>query len=345
MEKALINILREKSVSEDLISDVIASGYFLKTWVNPFEGKTYTTVSDKMYGNKQFSSSFEIEKFIKYIHGENTFENYHKFKTYTVKTKNEINEILNQSPRKNYISEEKMSFRGQPKEYKIKRKIPNPVRCDEDGNELSILPGAYRNKSFEISLPSLFDEMMPRRFLSELEPNNPNVLFDSSYSHDIMRVQQHYANQTEGLDISFNIDTAIFFATHKLNTNSNGSKFYTKIDKGNHDGVIYCFVFRDPPVKKTQYYIDSFSLFKTYTPERILRQRCGLPLFSDYDRNIAICDIDCIIYLDKDFEDNKSLAPEYMFPSREEDKFYHKLLELKDKYKNSLNDVVVYEHQ
>ncbi|WP_220384641.1 hypothetical protein, partial [Klebsiella pneumoniae] len=99
-------------------------------------------------------------------------------------------------------------------------------------------------------------------FLQELEPNNPNIYSDNSYALDIMQVEQHYATQTVGLDISFDIETAIFFATHKFLFNSDGKAYHSKVKKGEHNGVIYGFCFRDPPVKKTEFLIEKFDLFK-----------------------------------------------------------------------------------
>lgn len=89
--------------------------------------------------------------------------------------------------------------------------------------------------------------------------------------------------------------------------------------------------------------IEGFDLFKTYKPERIIRQDCGLPLFSDYDRNIAITDLDFIIHLDADFDYEGKKDPKYMFPNTEEDLFYGKLLELKDKHPDLLANIVEYE--
>lgn len=68
-----------------------------------------------------------------------------------------------------------------------------------------------------------------------------------------MRVEQHYDTQTAGLDISFDIETAIFFATYKFLFNSHGNAYHSKIKKGEHEGVIYGFRFRDPPVKKLNF--------------------------------------------------------------------------------------------
>jgi hypothetical protein len=158
-----------------------------------------------------------------------------------------------------------------------------------------------------------------------------------------MRVEQHYATQTAGLDISFDIETAIFFATYKFLFNSHGNAYHSKIKKGEHEGVIYGFRFRAPPVKKTEFLIEKFDLFKTYRPERVLRQNCALPLFCDYERNIAITDLDFIIYLDKDFDYEGKREPSYMFPNIKEDRFYGKLLELKDAHPHLLANVIEYQ--
>lgn len=51
-----------------------------------------------------------------------------------------------------------------------------------------------------------------------------------------------------------------------------------------------------PSVKGTEFLIRDFEVCKKYIPTKILRQKCGLPILGLMERNIAICDIDCIIY-------------------------------------------------
>jgi hypothetical protein len=160
-------------------------------------------------------------------------------------------------------------------------------------------------------------------------------------AYDFMRVEQHYATQTRGLDLSFRIETAIFFATHAFKwDDSTGMACYEKIPRGEHCGVIYGFVFTHPPVKETQYFIRDFDFFKTNRPERVVRQNCALPLFDDSERNIAICDLDFIIDLDADFDGETPLTPEFMFPPASEDAFYAKLLELNRRFPLELENVV-----
>jgi hypothetical protein len=66
-------------------------------------------------------------------------------------------------------------------------------------------------------------------------------------------------------------------------------------------------------------------------------------MFSEYERNIAVTDLDFVIRLDQDFDYDGLRIPEYMFPNVEEDKFYGKLLELKDRYPEDLASIVEYE--
>lgn len=113
--------------------------------------------------------------------------------------------------------------------------------------------------------------------------------------------------------------------------------------KGAHNGVIYLFRFTSPTVKKSEFYVRDFDLFKTYQPGRILRQNCGLPLIGDFERNIAICDIDCILRLHPEFECGTLRNPREIFHSAAEDFFYRKLLELKGQFPDELSEVVEYE--
>ncbi|WP_206525598.1 hypothetical protein, partial [Klebsiella pneumoniae] len=125
---------------------VIDSGYILRSFHDPFSGFQLWRVSDKMYGNKQHSSLFNIDDFVKYIQGDNVFEKLPSFTEITVKNYKDIESVLSEPRRRRYINEGRLSFRGQVSQYTYKRKIPNPVRADENGNEISIFPGLYRQK-------------------------------------------------------------------------------------------------------------------------------------------------------------------------------------------------------
>jgi hypothetical protein len=344
MDERLSRLLRDRTIDEELIDAVLDSGYYVRDWVDPVSGRMYASVSDGMYGSKQFSSNFEIDGFVRYLRGENAFESLPPFNEVTVRTHDELLAVLAEPRRKRYIAEGSLSFRGQPQEFKLKRRVPNPRRSDRDGFELSILPALYRQTSALYSFAPPVDELKPwALLLHELEPNTRNPMLDGAFAYDIMRTEQHYATATQGLDVSFDIGTALFFATYRFRSNDNDTATYTKVKPGDHQGVIYCFRFEAPSVTETEFLIQDFDFFKTNRPERILRQRCGLPLFGGHERNIAITDIDCIIRLAPDFAFESPARPEHLFPDVSQDEFYRVLLALKDRYPEALRTVVEYE--
>ncbi|MBP6782308.1 MAG: hypothetical protein KA152_00850 [Verrucomicrobiales bacterium] len=345
MQESLQSTLFNAGIDAGTTSRVLDSGYFLRNWVDPFSGgRTWSSVSDFMYGSKGHSSNFKTEKFIAYIKGDHAFDALPAFRRFTVKSVEEIKSILSEPYRARLMDGGRLSFRGQTSEHTFKRHFPSPVRSDSDGREISILPGVYRQSgpTYTFSMP--FQEQRSFSYLlSKLEPNNPQMFWDSPHSFDVMRVEQHYATQTAGLDLSFDIQTPIFFATHHFERHENGLASHRRVPKGEHKGVIYCFCFQDPPVKATEYLIKDFDLFKTYTPERILRQHCALPLIGPHERNIALTDLNCIFDLHQDFVDDSPLDPAWMFPGVSEDPFYKKLIEIKDSAPTLLPNLVEYE--
>jgi hypothetical protein len=218
----------------DLIDAVMDSGFYMRGWVDAFSGRTWQSVSDMMYGNKQFSSSFNIEDFIKYVKLQHAFPALPPLRSYEARSITDIQDVLADSRRAHYINEGSFTFRGQPKEYKYKRKIPSPVRADKDGYETSILPGVYRQTGEFYSFAQAHREHRSFEWLlAQLEPNNPDVFLDQSHAYDVMRTEQHYATQTAGLDLAFELDTAVFFATHRFKWNATGRPTMNRYQQGN----------------------------------------------------------------------------------------------------------------
>jgi hypothetical protein len=81
-------------------------------------------------------------------------------------------------------------------------------------------------------------------------------------------------------------------SAHQLRWDNNGRAFFQLIPCGEHTGVIYMFRFGMPSVRRTEYVIRDFNcFFRIYRPERVIRQHCGLPYFSPYERNIALTEV------------------------------------------------------
>ena len=52
-------------------------------------------------------------------------------------------------------------------------------------------------------------------------------------------------------DLTFDINTALFFATHRF-TMTGGIATFDRVPRGAHTGVIYCFRFGSPAVKEVR---------------------------------------------------------------------------------------------
>jgi hypothetical protein len=296
-----------------------------------------------MYGNKGLSSSFETEAFLRYLQGEQPFSRLPPLNRVKVRSRAEILQYLSDPRLRRYDTEGSLTIRGQPREHKLKRAIPNPVRADEEGAEISILPGLYRQSPknmYAFDAPVVEQRALtPLSF--RLEPADLERAYDG-LAYDFMRVEQHYARQTPGLDLTFDIDSALFFATNRFKVGDDELAYHERVPRGEHEGVIYLFRFGSPSVKRTEYLIREFDYFKKYQPLRILRQHCALPLFGQYERNIAVTDVDTVLELEPDYSDTSLRTSEYMFPNAGEDTFYSEILKLKDKMPDKLRDVVEY---
>lgn len=156
-------------------------------------------------------------------------------------------------------------------------------------------------------------------------------------------IEQHYGIETPYLDVTFDLRIALFFATHRYNV-ENGKAYYSEIPKGEHQGVVYSFVFHNPSVTYSKDLVKDISCFDHIPPTRPLRQNCALRFFDRYAINEAVTDIDTIFYLSPDFDTTGIATFEELFPSAEEDKFYKALIEIHKEYGDTepLNGFAIY---
>ena len=156
-------------------------------------------------------------------------------------------------------------------------------------------------------------------------------------------IEQHYGKQTIGLDVTFDLGVAAFFASHAFSTSADSTKAtYRPIENGRHEGVVYLLRFHDPPVKRTDYLVNSLRVFEHLPIVRPLRQRCGLPAFHAHEIAAASRDLDAVILLDPSFDTRELPEPEYLFPIND-DPFYLTLLEQRTRFEGPWSWVVDYE--
>ena len=302
-QEELATMLQEYGIDDRKISDIIESGYIKWNLVlSSNKPKIEPHVLDTFYGTKHPSGLIPFEIFIKYIAQDTIPQVPLGTKYYVVKSLQEAEEILSSERHSKYHDSGMLSFRGQTKEYWLKRKVPNPIRKDDSNKERFIAPSFWRfcinnhnpasRTVDQKSMLDMFKGHYPYSQIISERASNENVIHDLFHSGDISIVDQHYGRKTIGLDITYDLKTAFFFASHQFTEVEGASKKYTylPIKKGEHKGIVYCFVFRDPLVKRTEWMIKSVDTFQHIPPLRPLRQSCALPYFHVHEVNAAATD-------------------------------------------------------
>jgi hypothetical protein len=152
--------------------------------------------------------------------------------------------------------------------------------------------------------------------------------------------QQHYGIATAGIDVTFDLATACFFALNSFRLGEGDKGFFHRMRK-NINPIVYGFVFHDPPLTKTRDLVQSFDWFEHLKPIRPIRQRCAIVGTDSFSVNVAVPDIAVIFELDRNFKDKNIPDQNYLFPNKDEDPFYSYLLE-KRKTNQAWKEVVEY---
>lgn len=170
-------------------------------------------------------------------------------------------------------------------------------------------------------------EKLPERFLklpmsTEYHTESGEFMYRKDYHMEYVAFvqwlfQQHYGLESPLLDLTSDIDIALFFAQNRLTNN-----LYEKADVKLNNSVIYAFLINndiDP-------FIDSELLMRDIKALRPLRQKCGILTGATninkgfYSRFIAFKFV-----LTNNISYNSTYTQDYLFPSEEEDTFLSKL--------------------
>lgn len=366
-------------VGQDVIEAMVASGFTLTGVITDFRGGTAIHIADTAYGNKQISGLFSFERFLQILN-EGQREHIDS-PTYEIGSQAELKQILLSERHRPFFESGRMSFRGQNNEYWMKRPFPNPVRAEADGKERLIIPSFWRqfrddwNKRFKADLPaSIFSTYLADKLIYyglpsplELSERNfkrygPHTLsdledFDDTESReygrrwrihkviqpsDLFLIEQHYGIETCGLDVTFEPGIALYFATHKFRKNIEGKAYFEAIPRGEHQGVLYAFVFTNPGLTSTRDLVREIGVFDHIPPTRPIRQHCALPGFDAFSFNAAVTDLDAVFYLKPEFDDSD--LPQFLelFPDSNEDPFYEALLTIRKENPKVLEGLVEY---
>ena len=136
----LRNYLKAERVGEEVIGRIIDSGYVLVP--GSFAALTVPkAIFDGYYGGKLGYGLMPPDAFVEEIRKGSP----HVFEgnpTYWVSSSEQILDILDRPRHREY--KDLLSFRGQTKEYRIKRAFPHPIKKDVEGEEVLIIPSFWR---------------------------------------------------------------------------------------------------------------------------------------------------------------------------------------------------------
>lgn len=343
--KNLIAYLRSERIDEDTIDKMVESGFILNS----------DLITDTFYGqNIAYQPSISIDD-IRYFQANGKW-NEKTTLHYTVNKVNDVGELYEilDSLKKQY---KHILYRGSTNHFIFKRKFQSPFYSDKDGYEISLIPSFYRKFSKDYMtregngggvLPAFNSTILRELYnveikrLLELYTKN-QICFDEFYNKmddyreimwqnniselDLHTIEQHYGLDSNVLDVTFNVDTALFFAFNKLVNIKQNYFDYSIIDKNEYkNAVLYILVPQSTLEDINEWKYTEIKIMDTECV-RPVRQECtSLPV--DVDAiNRAASEVVSVIRFSDDFvlPDNVP-KKDYLFPSSKDDPFYKYLL-------------------
>lgn len=256
-------------------------------------------------------------------------------------------------------------YRGQGKHHKLDRPASvNKFLYGRDNiNELSLPTSASRNdfdfdsfnSAFQMHIQGLmyskieknkFDTLHENwKYWSHYPPCTDKQIFDKSerwfklfYSYEwdlmVMALAQHYGISTHGLDITSDLNVALWFATNRWYEYEVGEKkycWYKELERTHKKDIsdypVIYIVATDRGLKRDLDQVE-YSGFSALRPER---QKAYLH-FGGWGLHSNVCaeDIVAAIHLSENVTLPKLPEAEWLFPTPEIDAFYRDLLELKN---------------
>jgi len=275
----------------------------------------------------------------------------------------ELNEVISSVTAQ--FPDKDVYFRGQDKHHKLNRptEVNKFLYGDSSVNELSLPTSASRNKFDFDSFNSAFQMHIQGMMYSKIEKDKFRSLHDRwrlwshlppctdkeindtcekwfqlfySYEWDlmVMALAQHYGISTHGLDITNDLNVALWFATNKWYEYELSGKKYcwyknlarTAQSDINDYPVIY-IVATDTNLKRDLDQVE-FAGFEALRPHR----QSAFLHFGGWGLHSNVCaeDVVTAIHLSEKVVLPKLPEAEWLFPNPENDQFYQDLLELKN---------------
>ncbi len=252
-------------------------------------------------------------------------------------------------------------FRGQNNIHYIRRnKLTNEFLYGiDDVNEINFLTSAGRHKFnyeeysnvLDIDIQSLlFEDSNLQKHISkvidnkqtwddELEyltfNNRRESIEKGEWSLLLMAIAQHYGVPSFGLDLTKDINVAIWFATNRFIYDASAKKaHFEEIDSNSISETSAVFIFSCLEASCAD--LGKIDKLLPYSSLRAKNQS-GHFLFGGWGAHLNICaqDLDAVMILSPNIRANRSIDYEHLFPNSTNDKLYEKLLSRKKFYSSN----------
>lgn len=217
----------------------------------------------------------------------------------------------------------RLQFRGQNSEHYISRTDEEKISlfsC-KDSLEPSLVPSAVRRNILMEDIMPLWNNMLQKYLDHKLDiskASNKNQLkkdlinFKTNVNFSVfsLALAQHYGFPSVGLDSTPNIETAIFFATHKFDNKDGNCSYTYNLHELDRPPVIYVLA----PAERNQIdyrnFKPSFSEFlrPDYQEAHFLHTGWG------FNKNKCARSIWLALYLDQKGDFGEKIKPESLFP-------------------------------
>jgi hypothetical protein len=284
--------------------------------------------------------------------------NFKSIPTYLVQSRSELDLLVTQV-RKSRPDERVLLYRGQGRLHLLERStIVNQMLYGTDKIiEPSLLTYAARHSfdyetiasSLDADLQSLFNEGLNihdhvKGYFDEFDKiikdreyrtfNQRRVgLENGQWPILIMAIAQHYGIPTYGLDVTRNLDVALWFASNKFYCSSEGMVAYYEPRYWDCGGLSNCpavLIFSALPSNQVD--LETIEAICETSSLRIKRQSAHF-LFGGWGPHLNICaqDLELVAYLPPTVKPRDDLDYMRLFPSSSEDDLYRMLLRRKKK--------------
>jgi len=371
--------LRRRRFEASAIEHILETGYCLKDVVSPLTGLAEPCVCDGFYGSLWWRGRMPVDGFCaSLISGRAEHAPRWNPPLYRVHSLAEAIDVVRHGRHAPYYESGRLCFRGQTQPYSTQRLVPNPYLADDRGSEQTIIAAFWRKYwrnwnrrpiwGYQSALfPAFTDrfvnyavdvDALAKRHAAMGFTGIVSELQDSPFpedreyhrrwwanhvagadSQDYPLIEQHYGMSTTGLDVTFDLATAFFFAANRF-TKKRGKADYQPIE-GPHEGVVYCMVLPEG-FRKTSDQVKSIPAFDHLNPLRPLRQQCALPSFAAHNFNEGVGHLDAILYLEPDCTLQGLPDKNWLFPDPSQDQLYGLLLQLRKEHPSYFREIVEY---